>query len=103
MNGNQGRRAVQLTALCALATAASGQSGVPLAMDACTELRPAEAQAKAFVLHPLLRGAELQRRIERSMRELAWQPTLAAARTEALRRSRPILWLQALGELEGFA
>lgn len=96
---------MQWSALCAmaLAGAAAGQSGVPWAMDACMELRPAEAQAKAFVLHPLLRGAELQRRVERATQELVWQPTLAAARAEALRRGRPILWLQALGELDGFA
>jgi hypothetical protein len=91
-----------LSCTVAMTGTATGQSGVPHALDACAELQPAEAQAKLFVLHPVLGGAELQRRVER-VQQLPWQRTLAEARGEALRRGRPVLWLQSLGDLEGFA
>ena len=99
-----GRKLSSLPVLCAALCATAGaQSGVPRAMDACSVLTPAEAEVKAFVLHPVLGGAELQRRIERVLQVLSWQRTLADARAEAQRRSRPILWVQSLGDLEGFA
>jgi hypothetical protein len=94
----------QLAVSCtvAMAAAAIGQCGVPHALDACVELQPAEVRAKLFVLNPLLGGAELQRRVER-VQQLPWQHSLDGARDEALRRGRPLLWVQSLGDLEGFA
>jgi len=91
--------AVSCTALLATANA---QSGVPLALEPCVELTPAIARAKSFVLHPVLTGAAMHEHVERAL-QLPWQRTLDAAQAEARRRDRPILWVQALGDLEGFA
>ena len=85
------------------AGALAAQSGVPLTLEPCVEMTPAEAHAREFVLHPLIAGCEMVHRTERVLRELDWKHDLAAACAESARRNRPIFWVQALGDLDGFA
>ncbi|MBL8727625.1 MAG: hypothetical protein JNM25_04280 [Planctomycetes bacterium] len=51
---------------------------------------------------PQLAGKELARAIA-TVTALRWYDDLDAARVESAATGKPILWLQALGELDGFA
>ena len=56
-------------------------------------------QAKAFRKLELSEG--LDERVERLTTELTWHESLEAAQVEAKKENKPILWVQALGELRG--
>ena len=47
-------------------------------------------------------GEEVVRNAERLTTELRWHASLAEARATAAREGKPVLWIQALGDLEGF-
>ena len=47
-------------------------------------------------------GTQLRKAVAR-VRALPWNRTLASAKREAAESGRPILWLQTLGDLSGFA
>ncbi len=47
-------------------------------------------------------GKKLQPRVQRLIHDLTWHKTLAAAKTEAARTGKPILWIHALGDIDGF-
>ena len=47
-------------------------------------------------------GKKLQPRVQRLIHDLTWHKTLAAAKTEAAKTGKPILWIHALGDIDGF-
>ena len=47
-------------------------------------------------------GKKLEPRVERLIRDLRWHKTLEAAKLEAEQTGKPILWIHALGEVDGF-
>lgn len=51
---------------------------------------------------PKLAGRDLKKAIDK-VASLRWFDDLPSARAEAAARNQPILWIQALGDLEGFA
>lgn len=71
-------------------------------MDEGEDEDHAEALAAAF-LRQRIAGKDLEQAVARSTGSLRWHKTMASARDEARARSRPILLVQALGELDGFA
>jgi hypothetical protein len=57
--------------------------------------------AKAFTHGYQLAPEELAERVETLQRELAWHVDLEEARQAAIEANKPILWIQALGDLSG--
>lgn len=51
---------------------------------------------------PLAEGDALRRAVDRVTRELNWFEDQDAAFALARRESKPVFWLQALGELDGY-
>ena len=47
-------------------------------------------------------GDEVEKNVRRLTKELRWYKTLGAALGSARAKGRPVLWVQALGELKGF-
>lgn len=60
-----------------------------------------EPQRKARSFRKLRVEDELPARVERLTSELQWHTSLEAALAEARRQRKPVLWIQALGELRG--
>ena len=50
-----------------------------------------------------VQGKELQDRIDRVLHSMTWHRDLSKARKRAAASGRPLLWIQALGDLDGFA
>ncbi|MEZ6184003.1 MAG: hypothetical protein R3F62_03215 [Planctomycetota bacterium] len=57
--------------------------------------------AKEFTHGYQLAPEELAERVETLQRELAWHADLQEARQAAIEANKPILWIQALGDLSG--
>jgi len=51
---------------------------------------------------PKLAGRDLKKAVEK-VASLRWFDDMPSARAEAAAHNKPILWIQALGDLEGFA
>jgi hypothetical protein len=66
-----------------------------------TGVDPAELRAREF-LGKRVAGRDLKDAVDR-VGELKWHKKLLDARAAAASRGQPILWLQSLGDLEGFA
>ena len=47
-------------------------------------------------------GDELKSNIERLTSELTWYTSMEAVKEEAKKQDKPILWLNVLGEIDGF-
>lgn len=108
-----------LAALCLLgpAPAAADEGGVkeaappPLTKWERRELRRMLKQAERAKRAPRrqarryrklrLPGEQLQRNVTKLTGELRWHETLAAAQAVARKQNKPILWIQALGDLSG--
>jgi len=67
-------------------------------MPACGQTGPIDPSTQGT----LREGRDLARAIA-TVTALPWLDDLAAARVDAAATGKPILWLQALGELDGFA
>ena len=67
-------------------------------------LRAAKLTKKAARRFRKLRveGDELAQNTAKLTSELHWHDDLAAAREESRQSGKPVLWIQALGELDGF-
>ena len=65
------------------------------------EERAAKRDARSFQWLEV-DGKKLQPRVQRLIQDLHWHKTLAAAKAEAKRTGKPILWIHALGEVDGF-
>lgn len=65
----------------------------------------AEAAAKAAAagfLRTRIEGRELQKRIDRMLKELDWHEDLESTAVAACATGKPILWVQMLGDVDGF-
>ena len=67
---------------------------------------PAKGQAQPMpdpaTVGPKLAGKDLKKAVGK-VADLKWHGKLGAARADAAASDKPILWLDALGDLEGFA
>ena len=66
------------------------------------ELSDEQLAAQEF-FESRIAGHDLQKRVARVRKELRWHTSLADAQRAAQRAERPILWIQAFGNLRGFA
>jgi hypothetical protein len=74
----------------------------PAGPTAAEEPDPAEVRARAF-LEKRVAGRDLKKSIDRVLKELHWYEKLDEAKAAAAASERPLLWIQALGEVDGFA
>lgn len=63
---------------------------------------PAQVEADQFTRGVRLRPGKVSQALARVTRELNWHKTLPAAVREAKLTGKPIVWVQAFGELKGF-
>lgn len=47
-------------------------------------------------------GDEVEQNVRRLTKEMRWHKTLGAALASGRRQSKPVVWIQALGDLDGF-
>jgi len=47
-------------------------------------------------------GEQVEQNVKRMLEELRWYKSLTGALQAGSRKGRPVLWIQALGELDGF-
>jgi hypothetical protein len=73
----------------------------PLPQAAAREPSPAERAARQF-RQLQVRGSQLTRAVTTVTRSLAWHDKLDAAARVAAAEGKPILWIQALGTLQGY-
>jgi hypothetical protein len=78
------------------APASGGAPGAEPAPD------PAEVLAQQF-LQKRIAGRDLKKAVARVTKDLDWKKTLFDAKAAAVARGRPILLVQALGDIDGFA
>lgn len=80
----------------------SGQSGgCAPDMGRAAPLTKAERAARDF-RNTRVTGPDLSRRVSHVRRSLAWHKSLEAAQKAARAQSKPIVWIQTLGTLEGY-
>jgi hypothetical protein len=66
--------------------------------------QPSDAeQAAAAFRHAVVPARSVRRAISRATSQLTWHKKLDDARRTATAAGRPIVWIQALGKLKGFA
>lgn len=78
-----------------------GGPAVPAAPGAPAVPSAEEEAAKAF-LGERVAGRDLKKRVK-EVRELGWVEDLDKARARAAAAGKPVFWVQALGDLDGFA
>ena len=76
--------------------------GMGPAGPGCPAPDPAEERARAF-LEKRIAGRDLRKSVDRVLKGLRWHERIDDAKAEAAARGRPLLWIQALGEVDGFA
>jgi hypothetical protein len=76
-------------------------SGPVMAAAARSEPTPAEVEARAF-RGPRLEGGALQRAIRKVTKALDWHDDFDEALAAGREQGRPVVWIQALGDLQGF-
>ncbi|HEX5054217.1 MAG TPA: hypothetical protein VFZ65_20735 [Planctomycetota bacterium] len=65
--------------------------------------KPARKPRDPATVGPKLAGKDLKKAVAKVTKTLKWCDTLTEARTAAAAHGKPILWVQALGEIDGFA
>lgn len=63
---------------------------------------PAEVRAREF-LAKRIKGKDLKRAVERVVADLRWHEKLGDAKAASAASGKPLLWVHALGEIDGFA
>ena len=63
--------------------------------------RQLQQQARSF-RRVQVSGEEVSRNVDKLLTELRWHDDLASAQEEARTTGKPIVWIQALGDLDGF-
>lgn len=71
------------------------------AAEAEAALAAAKEAADAFN-RTKIEGKELKTRVDRVLKQLHWNETLEAAAVEACASDKPIVWVQMLGDVDGF-
>ena len=76
----------------------------PAAAPSCVGMRgPArELPPEADSRKTRLEGRDVRRAVTRLVRDLDWHDDLDAALEDAAAAGKPVLWIQALGELDGY-
>ncbi len=88
-----------LLGLLTLSCPALGQS----TLTAAEIPRSSEANASAVEFRNLkVSGRDLHRAVGKVVRELDWKSSLRSAQREAVKTGKPIVWIQALGDLRGY-
>lgn len=67
------------------------------------ELPDPAALAAAEFLQKRVEGRDLKQAVKRVLKSLEWHERLDEVKKEAIEQRKPILWIQSLGELDGFA
>jgi hypothetical protein len=65
------------------------------------EKTPAEVAAEEF-RKKQVKGAELKKAVDKVLKGLHWYDKLADAKAAAAAAGKPVLWIQALGDVNGF-
>ncbi len=73
------------------------------AQDAGGNAAPGPGCTTAAMSEVAFAGKELRARVDKVARKLSWNETLNAAAATARELERPIVWVQALGDVNGFA
>ena len=76
-------------------------AAVPMAAAVIRELSAAEAAAEAF-RKIQVRGSDLTKAVHAVTKTLTWHDKLGDAARAARESGKPILWIQALGTLQGY-
>ena len=97
---------LQLLALCcaagaATALAAQDQSPRPTTTMAWNGNGNAKRAARSF-RHLKVPGEQVAQNVKKLVSELHWYKSLRAARTAGKTSDKPIVWIQALGNIDGF-
>ncbi len=81
----------------------SGSRSVCSGVTAAMQKQPtaAEQEAQQF-RRSQLKGRQLVRAVKKVNRDLEWHDKLERAQKEAIAWGKPIVWIQALGDLDGF-
>ena len=91
-----------ISTLALLPLGASARADQPRApLGALQADRQTKKAAKRF-RKLRVEGEQLAQNTTKLTSELRWHDDLAAAREEARQSGKPVLWIQALGELDGF-
>lgn len=64
--------------------------------------RQPEAEAAAAFQRQQIKGKELAKRIDKVIKSLHWHEQLVDALAAAAADGKPVLWIQALGDVDGF-
>jgi hypothetical protein len=73
---------------------------MPTACGARQPLSPAEIAAREFE-QSARKGHEVSAGLQRVLKEITWHRQLADAQKVARAQNKPIVWVQALGDLRG--
>lgn len=93
------RSPVVLLGLLTLSCPALGQS----TLTAGQIPRSSVADASAVEFRNLkVSGSDLHSAVGKVVKGLDWKSTLMSARREAVKTGKPIVWIQALGDLRGY-
>ena len=93
------RSPVVLLGLLTLSCPALGQS----TLTAAEIPRSSEAKASAVQFRNLkVSGRDLHDAVGKVVKGLDWKSSLMSARREAVKTGKPIVWIQALGDLKGY-
>jgi hypothetical protein len=86
--------------------ASSGSTSTPQpasgAMPANMPQPPAPPKPPAETMGPKIEGKDLKKAVGK-VKALKWLDDLAEAKAQCAATGKPILWLQALGDIDGFA
>ena len=93
------RSAAILLGLMTLSCPAFGQTTIKAAE--IPRNNEAKVSAKGF-RNLKVSGRDLKRAVGKVVRELDWKQTLRSAQKQAVKTGKPIVWIQALGDLRGY-
>jgi hypothetical protein len=95
-----GLLALSSLALSAVVLSSAATAQTPLAASDIPKLTRATTQAESF-RRLKLPGSEVRRAVKKTTR-LEWKKTLKSAQVAAVKTGKPIVWIHALGTLNGY-
>ena len=90
-----------LLALSSLALSSRAPAQSPLPASDIPALSRAVTKAESF-RQLKISGSSVLRAVKMMTRELDWKKTLKSAQREAVKTGKPIVWIHALGVLNGY-
>ncbi|MCA8941783.1 MAG: hypothetical protein KDB80_04420 [Planctomycetes bacterium] len=97
------QRRLSTFAVCLLAGTAAAQGALIPHTLADIPANETATTTKQEFLATRVAGVDLSRSVKRVVTELEWHKRLSTAQIEAQKTGKPILWLQLLGDLDGYA